>query len=73
MVFDNICVLVPLTKVALALEELKLPTILLLKSTKEIYLKLPIPPEIVVCIKGIFDNNFWIENNFTKYLRESSW
>ena len=27
--------------------------------------------EIVICILDTFDNNFWIENDFIKYLKES--
>ena len=29
--------------------------------------------EIVVCNSGTFGNNFAIENDFTKYLKESCW
>ena len=31
------------------------------------------PLEIVVCISDTFDNNFEIENDFNKYLKESGW
>ena len=29
------------------------------------------PPEIFVCIYNTFDNNFGIENDFTKYFKDS--
>ena len=32
---------------------------------------LEVPREIVVCIYDTFDNNFEIENYFTKYLKKS--
>ena len=35
------------------------------------YLWLRVTHEIVVCIFFTFDNNFEIENDFTKYLKES--
>ena len=34
---------------------------------------LKVSPETVVWNYGIFDNNFGIKNDFTKYLKESSW
>ena len=34
---------------------------------------LRIPPSIVVWICDTFENNFGIDNDFTKYLRESCW
>ena len=32
-----------------------------------------VPPSIVVWIYYTFENNFGIDNDFTKYLRESCW
>ena len=31
------------------------------------------PPEIAVCIYNIFDNNFGIKNDLTKYLMVTCW
>ena len=35
------------------------------------HLCLRVPTENVVWILDTFDNNFWIENDLTKYLKES--
>ena len=34
---------------------------------------LRVPSEIVVWIKDTFGDNFWIEDDFTKYFKESCW
>ena len=63
VVFKKFCVLVLWTKVASALEEIV-----------EFDGPTPINPlEIVIWIYGIFENNFAIENDFTRYLKESCW
>ena len=34
---------------------------------------LRVPLEIVVCNEDTFDNNFWIQNDSTKFLKDSCW
>ena len=60
MVFKNIWVLVLWMKVASAFERFPI-------------VDFRIPTEIVIWIYDTFDNNLEIENDFTKYLKESCW